>query len=132
MTLCALLLVFVAGCEATTTLHGARQTPAHYLPAGRLETQLPARLPVSATMAAGKAALLGRGYVIVRESATDEYGLIVGKTPALGMRRHVTRTVTVKSWRAAAGPEVVVEFGPLPDEIETKAVLDDMLALLDL
>ena len=128
----AALVVIAAGltgCAPSLGWHGRSGTFATYN--GReLSARLPARLDVMTIAAAGEAALIGRGYVITRREGTQGKSTVVGKAPAADWRRHIERAVVFQASQRKRGVRVEIHINPLPNEAESRAVLETALAQL--
>ena len=124
-----LMLVSLTGCKPSLGWHGRTNTFATYN--GReLSARLPATIDVLTAAAAGEAALIGRGYVIGRREGTQGKTTIVGQTPAADWRRHVDRSVVFRAIQRKRGVHVEIHINPLPNEAESRAVLETTLAQL--
>lgn len=118
-----------AGCKPSLGWHGRSNTFATYN--GReLSAHLPPRVDVLTAAAAGEAALISRGYVIGRREGTSGKTTIIGQTPAADWRRHVDRSVVFTAVQRKRGVEVEIHINLLPNEAESRAVLETALAQL--
>lgn len=124
------LMVLVAplGCETTTSRQGESRILAGYNFA-TVEADLPDRARPQAVVAAGEAALRHRGYSVSSSQSTADSGSVEGKPPHGGFFAGSTE-VWVRL--GAYGTRVGVKVGLLGDEVESRAILDDMLARLGL
>lgn len=125
----ALIGLSEIGCSPSVGRLGSTGTIGVY--SGRtLAARMPAGVDVLTAAAAGKAALIERGYVVSRREGTSGRVVVIGRTPAAGWRRHTDRTVTFRAIRKMRGVRVEVHITPLPNEAESRAVLSAALEQL--
>jgi hypothetical protein len=111
--------------------HGASRTLATYA-AGGLSTNLTRGVGVMTAAAAGEAALIERGYVIIKREGTQGNTTIRAITPEAGRRRHFTRSAVFRAFQRNRGVRIEIHMDPLPNEAESRAILDATFAQLGL
>lgn len=132
LTLLVAAGVFIAlgGCAAASIQsHGSSHTLAIYS-SGSLRAHLSRGVDVMTAAAAGEAALIERGYVIVRREGTQGRMTLRGATPDAGRRRHFARSVVFRAFQRNRGVRIEIQMDPLPNEAESRAILDATFAHL--
>lgn len=123
--------VTLTACKPSLRVHGASRIHASYR-TGSLNASVPIEFDVLTVAAAGEAALLERGYVIARREGTQGRMTIVADTPAGAERQWIERTVIFKAAQRNRGSHIEISVRPIPNEPETRAVLDGTLLRLGL
>lgn len=115
----------LSGCHAEPRPYGKREVWATYS-MGVLSTDFPQEVRVQAVLAAGRDALLARGYSISSGSATTDRGTVKAKPPKAGPLESVIVGARLTEW----GTRAWVEVRPLGDEAASWAIMDEMLRRL--
>jgi len=123
--------VFIAlgRCASSTQSQGSSHTLATYS-GGSLSAHLSQGVDVMTAVSAGEAALLERGYVIVRREGTQGRMTLRATTPEAGRRQHFTRSVVFRAFQRNRGVQIEIQMDPLPKEAESRAILDATFAHL--
>lgn len=129
LLLVAVLSLAPAGCAVSIQSHGSSGTVATYS-GGGLHTHLSRGVDVLTAAAAGEAALIERGYVIIKREGTQGRMTIRAITPEAGGRRHFTRSVVFRVFQRNRGVRIDIHMDPLPNEAESRAILDATFAHL--
>lgn len=127
----ALAMAFVAGgCQSSHRYQGQSGLVASWQ--GRtLAVSLPDAVRVPGAHFAAAQALLGRGYAIDADEATADRGLLVARAPDQSVLGG-WRKVVVRSSLTPTDVGLRITLEPVGDEVMARAILDDVLARLDL
>ncbi|MBL8763571.1 MAG: DUF3568 family protein [Phycisphaerae bacterium] len=93
---------------------------------GTLRAELPAEVSVMAVAAASEAALLAKGYSIVRRTQSAESAEVVSRRSGDGW----LESTTIASWVTATGTAASIRRDPLGDEAESRSIMDEVLVRL--
>lgn len=117
--------VTLAGCASQVVPVGREGQPASYV-VGTLSTDLNTDHDAITVAAAGEAALLSRGYVITRRTASQRECRYVGEYPGAAQRV----SAEIYLFNLNSGLRLNVTVHPLGDLAESQSIMDAMLANL--
>ncbi len=126
--LAATCAMAVGGCRASTMRQGQTCVEARFSSFGELKADLPSTVSIPTAATAGRSALRTRGYVIVEERVLRGYSNIVGCAP--GDDWIFGRTANFEARTAGSFTTLTIKTSPAADEAESRAILEQTLALI--
>jgi len=121
----ALVVAGMSGCRATPAYQGGQRSVLATYRFRRLTADLPPTVRVQAVVAAARQALAHRGYAVT-PGTTEDSGRVLATAPSAGM----LESVEVSARIVPDGTRVEIIIDPLGNQVESRAILDAILARL--
>jgi len=122
------LAAIMGGCKGAPAYQGSQRDVLATYKVRRLTADLPPTIRVPAAVAAGKGALLSRGYAIKAASMTEDSGHIEGAPADPG----ILESIWIDIRQTSSGTRVRIIAEPLGNQVKSRAILDAMLSQLGL